>query len=155
MSKAKVEKKVEAEEFLNLNLTLLPSIWRLGIYFVILLSLLITPTSSSLAQSLSGRDLKWLEERERSSKWGRDPFLVPQERQETPQAKEELQETPLSLSAIIYREGRGIAIVNNKIMRVGDIIDKMQLIGIMEDRVILKGPMEVKELKVNKFALER
>lgn len=132
------------------------AIWRsTHLIWSLLPFLMVILASYLFAQSLSGTDLKWLQERERTSKWGRDPFLIPQERQEAPQAKEELEETPLSLSAIIYREGRGIAIINNKILRVGDIIDKMQLIGIMEDRVILKGPREVKELTVNKFALER
>lgn len=127
----------------------------LGIYLILPLMLLIMPALSVFAQSLSGVDLKWLEERERLSKWGRDPFLAPQEKQYGSRAKEEIPEAPLALSAIIYREGRGIAIINNKIMRVGDILDKMELVRIMEDRVILKGPKGEEELKVNKFALER
>lgn len=122
---------------------------------VVLLIIVIIPTFSIFSQSLSGIDLKWLEKRERSLKWGRDPFLMPQGGPDGQQIKEESPETPLALSAIIYREGRGIAIINNKIMRVGDIMDKIELIRIMEDRVILKGPRGEEELKVNKFATER
>ena len=126
-----------------------------GLFLAIFLLLLLIPDHQVFAQSLSGLDTRWLEERDRSSKWGRDPFHIPQEKVDIPKGKEEDLGPKLSLSAIIYRDGSGIAIINNKIMRVGDVIEKMELTGIMEDRVTLRGPGGGEELRVNKFALER
>ncbi|MEK7872111.1 MAG: hypothetical protein AAB244_07005 [Nitrospirota bacterium] len=128
--------------------------WKLGLFLSVFLVLLV-PDYQIFAQSLSGLDTRWLEERDRFSKWGRDPFHIPQEKVDIPKGKEEDLGLKLSLSAIIYRDGSGIAIINNKIMRVGDVIEKMELTGIMEDRVTLRGPGGGEELRVNKFALER
>ncbi|MEK6576864.1 MAG: hypothetical protein AABZ05_04635 [Nitrospirota bacterium] len=129
--------------------------WKLGLFLSAFLILLMVPDHQGFAQSLSGLDTRWLEERDRSLKWGRDPFLIPQEKVDISKGKEEVLGPHLSLSAIIYRDGSGIAIINNKIMRVGDVIEKMELTGIMEDRITLRGPGGEEELRVNKFALER
>ncbi len=126
-----------------------------GLLLTIFLILLLIPDHQGFAQSLSGLDTRWLEERDRSSKWGRDPFHIPQEKVDVPKGKEEDLGPKLSLSAIIYRDGSGIAIINNRIMRVGDVIEKMELTGIMEDRVTLRGPGGEEEVRVNKFAVQR
>ncbi len=128
---------------------------KLGLFLSAFLILFTVPDHQGFAQSLSGLDTRWLEERDRSLKWGRDPFFIPQEKVDIPKGKEEVLGPRLSLSAIIYRNGSGIAIINNKIMRVGDVIEKMELTGIMEDRVTLRGPGGEEEIRVNKFALER
>ena len=119
------------------------------------LFLLLTPYSSPLtpafveAQPLSEINTQWLERQENALQWGRDPFVLPS--QSTGMRLEA--EGEFHLSAIIYRSGRGVAIINNKILRKGDTIEGRQITEILEDRVILQGPSGEKELRVNKFVL--
>jgi hypothetical protein len=119
------------------------------------LFLLLTPYSSLLtpaflgAEPLSEIDTQWLERQEKALQWGRDPFVLPS--QSTGTVSEP--EGEYHLSAIIYRSGRGVAIINNKILRKGDTIEGRQITEILEDRVILQGPLGEKELRVNKFVL--
>lgn len=103
------------------------------------------------AQSLSEINTQWLERQENALQWGRDPFSLP-----GPSTGSAIStEGDFHLSAIIYREGRGVAIINNKILRKGDMIEGRRITEIMEDRVILQGIAGEKELRVNKFVLGR
>ena len=113
-------------------------------------SLLLTPTFLR-AQSLSEINIQWLERQERALQWGRDPFALPGQSAGTGLATD----GEFHLSAIIYREGRGVAIINNKILRKGDMIEGRRIAEILEDRVVLQGAAGEKELRVNKFVLGR
>ncbi|HUK55938.1 MAG TPA: hypothetical protein VLY20_04700 [Nitrospiria bacterium] len=116
--------------------------------FFILCLLFLTPAFLR-AQPLSEINTQWLERQEKALQWGRDPFVLPGRTNAVgSEANGELH-----LSAIIYRSGRGVAIINNKILRKGDKIDGKQITDILEDRVVLQGPAGEKELRVDKFVL--
>jgi hypothetical protein len=103
------------------------------------------------AQPLSEINTQWLERQEKALQWGRDPFALP-----TPSAGAAMTtDGEFHLSAIIYRAGRGVAIINNKILRKGDMIEGRRVAEILDDRVILQGAAGEKELRVNKFVLGR
>ncbi len=91
-----------------------------------------------------------------SPKWGRDPFAAPGSRSARtpsdihPSPPVVSAETALSLSAIIYKEGEGAAIINDRIVRRGDSIDGMEVVEVFQDRVMLKGPSRVVELRVGR-----
>lgn len=129
---------------------------RMKIIFVISLFLLLTPYASRLtpglrAQPLSEINMQWLERQERALQWGRDPFALPSPSAGAGTATD----GEFHLSAIIYRAGRGVAIINNKILRKGDMIEGRRIAEILEDRVVLQGAAGEKELRVNKFVLGR
>lgn len=123
--------------------------------FIMLLLHLLTPYSLRLtpavlmAQSLSEINKQWLERKEAELRWGRDPFVLP--RRPTGGGMEA--EGEFHLSAIIYRAGRGVAIINNKILRPGDMIEGRRVAEIREDRVVLQDAVGKKELRVNKVVL--
>jgi hypothetical protein len=129
---------------------------RLKMIWVLSLFLLLTPCASRLtgnlmAQSLSEINTQWLERQEKALQWGRDPFALPSQSAGTGIATD----GEFHLSAIIYRAGRGVAIINNKILRKGDTIEGRRITEILEDRVVLQGAAGEKELRVNKFVLGR
>lgn len=119
------------------------------------LFLLITPYPFPLpptflrAQPMSEINTEWLERQERSLQWGRDPFAIPGRSTGAGMGTD----GEFYLSAIIYRSGRGLAIINNKILRKGDMIEGKRIKEIFEDRVVLQGGSGEKELRVNKFVL--
>ncbi|MBI3609793.1 MAG: hypothetical protein HY204_03715 [Nitrospirae bacterium] len=119
--------------------------------FLILVSCLLLNAASLGAQSLSEINTQWLERQEKARAWGRDPFALPSR---TTGAATET-DGEFHLSAIIYRSGRGVAIINNKILRMGDMIGGRRVAEIREDRVVLQSPSGEKELRVNKFVLGR
>ena len=104
-------------------------------------------------QALSDLNLEWLKKKEQALRWGRDPFLLPEK--QPGQGGKEAVEGEFRLSAIIYRAGRGVAIINNRIVRVGDVIEEMKVAEIRQDRVILRSAAGNKELRVNRFVLSR
>lgn len=127
------------------------------VFITVLLLLLLTPYSLRLtlvvlrAQPLSEINIQWLERQEKALQWGRDPFALPRQSTGAGMATD----GEFHLSAIIYREGRGVAIINNKILRKGDTIEGRRITEILEDRVVLQGAAGEKELRVNKFVLGR
>ncbi len=127
------------------------------VFLAIPLFLLLTPYSLRLtpglrAQLLSEINTQWLERQEKALQWGRDPFALPS--RPSPSAGMAA-DGEFQLSAIIYRAGRGVAIINNKILRKGDMIEGRRVTEILEDRVVLQGAAGEKELRVNKFVLGR
>ena len=104
-------------------------------------------------RALSDINLEWLKKKEQALRWGRDPFLLPEK--QPGQGGKEAVEGEFRLSAIIYRAGRGVAIINNRIVRVGDVIEEMKVAEIRQDRVILRSAAGNKELRVNRFVLSR
>lgn len=102
-------------------------------------------------QSLSDLNLEWLKKKEEALRWGRDPFMLPEK--QPGDGGKEAASGEFRLSAIIYRAGRGVAIINNRIVRVGDVIEEMQVAEIQQDRVILKSASGNTELRVNRFVL--
>ena len=105
----------------------------------------------SWAQPLSEINMQWLERQEKALQWGRDPFALPNR----PVGGGIGTDGEFRLSAIIYRSGRGVAIINNKILRKGDMIEGRRIADILEDRVVLQDATGEKELRVNKFVLGR
>jgi apolipoprotein N-acyltransferase len=80
-------------------------------------------------------------------KWVRDPFLSMEE--QGLKASEELERiTQPSLEAIIYNPERKLAIIEGKILTVGDRIDSKEVVEIRPDGVILgeKGKLYLLEL---------
>ena len=103
------------------------------------------------AQALSGSNTPSFLPKEKASHWGRDPFSLPN--RSNGLAREQGGE--FHLSAIIYRKGRGLAIINNKILRKGDMIEGRRVAVILEDRVVLRSAAGELELRVNKIVLGR
>ncbi|MBI3812393.1 MAG: hypothetical protein HY283_09360 [Nitrospirae bacterium] len=126
-------------------------------FITVLLLLLLTPYSLRLtpvvlrAQPLSEINTEWLERQEKALQWGRDPFALPGQ----PSGAGVAADGEFHLSAIIYRAGRGVAIINNKILRQGDMVEGRRITEILPDRVVLQGATGEKELRVNKFVLGR
>lgn len=79
--------------------------------------------------------------------WGRDPFVL-----STTLAGGEGQEdieTQLRLSAIILGAKRAVAIINNRVARVGDMIEGRHVVKILRDRVIVRDETGDKTLPLN------
>ncbi len=102
-------------------------------------------------EPFSEMDIRWLERQERAREWGRDPFALPG----GPAGSAVEMNGDFHLSAIIYHSGRGLAIINNRILRPGDQIEGLRVSEILEDRVILEGTAGPRELRVRKFVLGR
>lgn len=122
-------------------------------YILLLTSYIPLPPLWAEEQALSDLNLEWLKKKEQALQWGRDPFVLPTkgERGEGEQGAG----SEFRLSAIIYRNGRGVAIINNRIVRVGDVIEEMKVAEIRQDRVILRSASGNKELRVNRFVLSQ
>lgn len=102
--------------------------------------------------SLIDINRSFLEEKQSTTEWGRDPFILPV--RPVGQALNSVEDESgksFSLSAIIYRNGEGSAIINHRILRQGDHIEGMIVDEILSDRVILKGGSKRMELKVDQF----
>ena len=117
---------------------------------IILAGFWVWPTGPE-AQPLSEMNTRWLKEQENTVQWGRDPFALPGRRAEGTV----ISDGEFHLSAIIYRAGRGLAIINNQILRKGDTIDGYRVLVIKKDRVVLRGAQGEQELRVNKFVMGR
>lgn len=109
--------------------------------------------SAQNAPSLIDMNRAFLEEKQLTTEWGRDPFIlpVPPSEQTTSSSVETETGKSFSLSAIIYREGEGAAIINHRILRPGDRIEGMMVQEILFDRVILRDGSKRLELKVDQF----
>lgn len=123
---------------------------------LLILALCGTPLPAGAApeeQSLVDMNIRFLEEKKVSTRWGRDPFLLPiPDRNGSPSALAAGEaQAPLSLSAIIYREGQGAAIINDRILRKGDQVEGMEVQEVLSDRVLLREGSRVIELKVRQF----
>jgi|SRR5579884_139996 len=103
--------------------------------------------------SLVDINRSFLEEKQNATEWGRDPFVLPVRHTEPAAVKSVENESgkSFSLSAIIYRNGEGAAIINHRILRLGDRIEGMMVQEILSDRVILKEGSKTMELKVEQF----
>lgn len=118
------------------------------------LLLLTSPAfSAQNAPSLIDMNRAFLEEKQRATDWGRDPFILPAPLPEQALLNSVENEAgkAFSLSAIIYRDGEGAAIINHRILRLGDRIEGMMVQEILSDRVILREGSKIMELKVDQF----
>lgn len=100
--------------------------------------------------SLSDMNLPFLEQKREAISWGRDPFFLPIESEPVKEV-EQKRDQPFLLNAIIYKEGQGAAIINDRIVRMGDYIEGMLVQEVQPDRVVLKEGGKVIELKVNQL----
>lgn len=114
--------------------------------------LLLIP-SYAQEQALSDINIEWLKKKEEALRWGRDPFMLPEK--QPGDGGKEAASGEFRLSAIIYQAGRGVAIINNRIVRVGDVIEEMQVAEIRQDRVILRSASGNQELRVNRFLVSQ
>jgi hypothetical protein len=103
---------------------------------------------TSVPESLVDLDIKPPSPRPVAPRWGRDPFSLGKL-----ETKNEDGGGTLSLSAIIFREGKGVAIVNDQIVRKGDSIGGKVVGDILSDRVILRERGRIIELRVNPFTI--
>lgn len=92
-----------------------------------------------------------LEKNESQYKWGNDPFLAPKNMRQKGQ-EGALKINGMVLNGVIYKSGGGVAIINNKIMKKGDVVAGKKLVEILKDRVILSDGDEKIELMVEKFS---
>lgn len=107
--------------------------------------------AASPGRSLSDVNLSFLKQGRDSLEWGRDPFVLPiRSIGEPPQAANQI-EKPFSLSAIIYNNGTGAAIINGRILRKGDQIEGMVISEVQPDRVLLREGLHNLELRVEPF----
>lgn len=131
---------------------------RLIIKFIIIaIGIINSQWNSNLAfarmdrDSLSDVNVKGFEKNESKYKWGKDPFITPlSERFDKKGGASKID--GMALSGIILRKGGGVAIINNKIMKKGDVIGGKRLIEILGDRVILADGDERIELLVERFS---
>ncbi len=80
----------------------------------------------------------------------RDPFLPPSFKETRGKEARELM-----LKAVFYRDGGGIAIVNDRILRVGDVIEGKRLATIHRDRVELEDRDGKTTLVLGRFSTAR
>lgn len=104
----------------------------------------LAPAASAL-DGLSDLNVDWLKNRAEKERWGRDPFGTGLK----------ADKGILTLSAILYQDGNGSAIINNQILKVGDEIAGRRVVNILPDRVQLQGHDGVTDLKVEQFLLRR
>lgn len=118
-----------------------------------LLLLTLPVFSAQNAPSLIDMNRAFLEEKQSAIDWGRDPFILPAPLPEQAllNSVENDAGKAFSLSAIIYRDGEGAAIINHRILRLGDRIEGMMVQEILSDRVILREGSKIMELKVDSF----
>jgi len=89
--------------------------------------------------------------REAPLRWGRDPFFIDQAgRGEQAEGEGER----LWVSAIIFRQGKAVAIINDQIVRRGETIGGGIVSDILPDRVILREGRRDIELRVDAFAIK-
>jgi len=113
---------------------------------VFMLALLWSVAPTYAIEGLSDLNVDWLKNRAEKERWGRDPFG-------TGAAKAD--RTVLTLTAILYQDGNGSAIINNQILKVGDEIAGKRVVQILPDRVQLQGPEGLTDLKVQQFLLQK
>ncbi len=114
--------------------------------------------------SLSEMNKPFVEQKRGASpRWGRDPFAIPirplrsdtvgvdKEASKDASKEESKSGKAVSLSAIIYKGGEGAAIINGRIVRKGDIVEGMEVLQVLLDRVVLKEGSRVVELRVDRF----
>lgn len=99
-------------------------------------------------RSLTDANLFFLKQKKSAMEWGRDPFVLPAQPAGT---TEGAPPGTFSLSAIIYNNGRGAAIINSGIVRKGDRVEGMAVEEIYPDRVVLSEGSRILELKVDPF----
>ncbi|MCG3114783.1 MAG: hypothetical protein LLH30_03800 [Candidatus Manganitrophus sp. SA1] len=118
-----------------------------------LLLLTLPVFSAQNALSLIDMNRAFLEEKQSATDWGRDPFILPAPLPDQALLNRVENEAgkAFSLSAIIYRDGEGAAIINHRILRLGDRIEGMMVQEILSDRVILREGSKIMELKVDQF----
>lgn len=80
----------------------------------------------------------------------RDPFLPPSFKETRGKEARELM-----LKAVFYRDEGGIAIVNDRILRVGDVIEGKRLAAIHRDRVELEDQDGKTTLVLGRFSTAR
>jgi len=85
-------------------------------------------------------------------RWGRDPFILPEMKSSRNSIPTE---DGLHLSAIIYRDGDGVAIINNRILREGDSVEGKRIEEILPDRVVLTDSTGRREIRVDQFKMDR
>ncbi|NKE72734.1 hypothetical protein [Candidatus Manganitrophus noduliformans] len=128
---------------------------KMAVVIMSICSLLLTSPvfSAQNAPSLIDMNRAFLEEKQRATDWGRDPFILPAPLPEQAllNSVENDAGKAFSLSAIIYRDGEGAAIINHRILRLGDRIEGMMVQEILSDRVILREGSKIMELKVDSF----
>ena len=98
------------------------------------------------AQAISDINLEWLEKSQDTQDWGEDPFVLP--RTFTTEDNRSF-DGSIRLSAIIHRKGKGVAIINNRIVRKGDTLRGMKVVAILKDRVKLRDGTGEHELRLN------
>lgn len=80
-------------------------------------------------------------------RWGRDPFALP--------SKEAAISGELTLTAILYHPQSQLAIVNGRMVKVGDEIEGRQVVAIDPDHIVIREGKLTRRLEVPKFTMER
>jgi hypothetical protein len=100
---------------------------------------------STLSWELSDLNLTGLEQLQ-PPRWGRDPFALP--------TKDEVLAGSLTLTAILYHPQSKMAIVNGRMVRVGDQIEGRQVVSIGPDHIVVREGRVTRRLEVAKFTME-
>lgn len=129
------------------------SFWQMAIILSSVVWGFLPVYGASVPESLVDLDLQWLSEWQAKSRWGRDPFYRDRVAKKIggEESAENQNEEELSLSAIIFRDGKGVAIINEQILRKGDSIGGGVISRILPDRVLLREGGEVIVLRVKPF----
>ncbi len=110
--------------------------------------------SSQGRVSLSDITLEEIEKERKPLAWGRDPFLKPVVRkvkkEEVFIPEKELKKE-LTIKAIIFDGKTGVAIINDRLVKKGDMIFGRKVIDIQRDKVILEDPTGKTELTIGGF----
>jgi len=131
--------------------------------FILSFALLsVLPLSSDGAPGTEEHDLSsgLHTKQKKDHRWGRDPFYR-ERRKGTPEIQNEVQieveaeqepEFDFFLSGIIFREGDGVAIINDQIVRRGDMIgDGIIVSHIFSSKVFLQHGKRTLVLRVQPF----
>ncbi len=118
-----------------------------------------TGKANSLKTNQENPAQKILKENRR---WGRDPFYRERPRVNNKQgypSEMEIQETKeeidFLLSAIIFKDGNGVAIINDRIVRRGDSLgDGVVVKRILSNKVVLREGKRTVVLRVQPFRSE-
>ncbi len=72
-----------------------------------------------------------------TTRWGRDPFYIPPKVVAKKRLRKVRKEPILNLKGISFRAEGAVALINDRIVKAGDVIGKYKVIKIEKKRVIL------------------
>ena len=79
--------------------------------------------------------------------WGESPFLIERNAPQSPDLPGQPREQEVRLQGILWDPEAPTAIVNNRVVAVGDQVDRWEVMEIRKDRVFLSDGTSTRELQ--------